>query len=203
MSELETIETMGQQVADMEERAGKYLTFKLAEEEYGLEILKVREIMGLMPVTRVPQTPAFVRGVINLRGKVIPVVDLRMKFGMPCIEDTEETCIIVVDVARKGQVTNMGIVVDRVEEVLDISGNDIEDTPSLGAGVNTDFILGMGKVGDKVKMLLDINRVLLSATGATQELLTASRKVKEDAAGSSAETESKNTDNTGDEEEVN
>ncbi|MCD6327754.1 purine-binding chemotaxis protein CheW [bacterium] len=203
MSEVQTIETMGQQVAGLEDRAGKYLTFKLAEEEYGLEILKVREIMGLMPVTRVPQTPAFVRGVINLRGKVIPVVDLRMKFGMQSIEDTEETCIIVVDVTRKGQVTNMGIVVDRVEEVLDISGNDIEDTPSLGAGVNTDFILGMGKVGDKVKMLLDINRVLLSATSATQDLFTAERKVKEDAAGSSAETESKDTDNTADKEENN
>jgi len=206
MSEAQTIETVGQQVAAMEDRAGKYLTFKLAEEEYGLEILKVREIMGLMPVTSVPQTPVYVRGVINLRGKVIPVVDLRNKFGMQATEDTEETCIIVVDVNRDGDVANMGIVVDKVEEVLDIGGDDIEDTPSLGAGVNTDFILGMGKVGERVKMLLDIDKVLLSATIVTEDILASGREVTKDTADSSAESaqsESEDTDNTGEKEEEN
>jgi len=206
MNEAQTIETVGQQVAVMEDRAGKYLTFKLAEEEYGIEILKVREIMGLMPVTSVPQTPVYVRGVINLRGKVIPVVDLRTKFGMQAIEDTEETCIIVVDVSTDGQVANMGIVVDRVEEVLDIVAGDIEDTPSLGAGVNTDFILGMGKVGERVKMLLDIDRVLLSATIATESILTSEREIKSNTADSSeksAEAESKDSDDTEEKEEEN
>ena len=107
--------------------AGKYLTFKLVNEEYGLEILKVREIIGMMAITRVPRTPAFVRGVINLRGKVIPVIDLRSKFGMENVADTEETCIIVVDVSRNNDKLQIGILVDSVSEVLDIKGEDIED----------------------------------------------------------------------------
>ncbi len=138
------------------DRAGKYLTFILAEEEYGLEILKVREIIGIMDVTPVPRTPEFVKGVINLRGKVIPVVDLRLKFGMEEIERTEETCIIVVDVRG----IEMGIVVDKVSEVLDIPGKDIEDSPSFGTNVNTEYILGMGKANDKVTILLDIAKVI-------------------------------------------
>ncbi|MCK4966801.1 purine-binding chemotaxis protein CheW [bacterium] len=136
--------------------AGKYLTFALASEEYGLEILKVREIMGLMDITIVPQTPGYVEGVINLRGKVIPVIDLRLKFGFEEFEQTRETCIIVVEVNEM----QIGIIVDRVSEVLNISENDIEDTPSFGASVDTDFILGMGKAKGKVIMLLDINKVL-------------------------------------------
>jgi purine-binding chemotaxis protein CheW len=138
------------------QQAGKYLTFVLAEEEYGLEILKVREIIGLMDITAVPRTPAFVKGVINLRGKVIPVVDLRLKFTMPEAERTDQTCIIVVDV---GQI-EMGIIVDKVSEVLDIEADEIEDTPSFGINLNTDFILGIGKAGGKVTILLDINKVL-------------------------------------------
>jgi purine-binding chemotaxis protein CheW len=137
-------------------QAGKYLTFVLANEEYGLEILKVREIIGLMDITAVPRTPAFVKGVINLRGKVIPVVDLRLKFNMPEAERTDQTCIIVVDV---GQI-EMGIIVDKVSEVLDIEAGEIEDTPSFGVDLNTDFILGIGKAGGKVTILLDINKVL-------------------------------------------
>jgi len=151
-----TSEVIGQAVNATTERAGKYLTFKLGAEVYGLEILKVREIMGLMAITAVPRTPAFVRGVINLRGKVIPVVDLRTKFGMASIKDTVETCIIVVDVGASG----MGIIVDAVSEVLEIAGNDIEDAPAFGKGVNTDFILGMGKANNKVTILLDIGKVL-------------------------------------------
>ena len=130
---------------DARTRAGKYLTFILADEVYGLEILKVREIIGMMDITAVPRTPAFVKGVINLRGKVIPVVDLRAKFGMPVAEKTEETCIIVVDVAG----VEMGIMVDKVSEVLNIAEKDIEDAPSFGVNVDTDFILGMGKAAGK------------------------------------------------------
>ena len=137
-------------------KEGKYLTFVLCEEEYGIEILKVREIIGVMDITSVPQIPNFVKGVINLRGKVIPVVDLRLKFGMPEKDHTKETCIIVVDVDE----TMMGIVVDTVSEVLEIAEADIEPTPSFGSKIEADFILGMGKVKGKVKILLDINKIL-------------------------------------------
>ena len=142
------------------EKEGKYLTFALANEEYGLEILKVREIIGYIDVTAVPQTPHFIKGVINLRGQVIPVVDLRAKFGMETTEVTEQTCIIVVEITQGSRTCSTGIVVDHVQEVLDIAGSAIEEAPQFDASVNTDFILGMGKVGDSVKILLDIDRVL-------------------------------------------
>ena len=135
---------------------GKFLTFQLQKEEYGLEILKVREIMGLMDITSVPQTPNHVRGVINLRGQVIPVIDLRLKFGMAEGKDDKRTCIIVMDV--KGLM--MGIVVDTVSEVMDIDGKCIEQAPSFGTELDTDYILGMGKVNNGVKILLDIEKVL-------------------------------------------
>jgi len=138
------------------QKAGKYLTFVLAGEEYGLEILKVREIIGMMDITAVPRTPQFVKGVINLRGKVIPVVDLRLKMDMPEAERTDQTCIIVVDIGE----VEMGIIVDEVSEVLDIAGDDIEDAPSFGTQVETDFILGMGKADEKVTILLDISKLL-------------------------------------------
>ena len=146
-------------------RAGKYLTFKLGVEEYGLEILKVQEIIKMMDITRVPRTPPFVRGVINLRGKVIPVVDLRLKFCMESRENTEKTCVIVVQVAHANAasgVITMGTIVDEVSEVLDINSEQIEPAPEFGTSVNTDFILGMGKVAKKVVMLLDIDKVLSS-----------------------------------------
>jgi purine-binding chemotaxis protein CheW len=141
-------------------REGKYLTFALANEEYGLEILKVREIIGYIDVTAVPQTPHYVKGVINLRGQVIPVVDLRAKFGMETADVTDETCIIVVEITHSARKFNTGIVVDRVQEVLDIAGTAIEDPPQFGTAVETAFILGMAKIGDAVKILLDIDRVL-------------------------------------------
>ncbi|MFW6221274.1 MAG: chemotaxis protein CheW [Fibrobacterota bacterium] len=143
-----------------ERLAGKYLTFKLGEEEYGLEILKVQEIIQMQEVTHVPKTPEYVRGVINLRGKVIPVVELRRKFGMQPHEDTEKTCIIVVQIEDNGHAVTMGIIIDEVKEVLDIDAGSIEDTPVFGETTNMEFIMGMGKVGDNVKMLLDINKVL-------------------------------------------
>lgn len=142
------------------EKEGKYLTFALGPEEYGLEILKVREIIGYMDITAVPQTPQHVKGVINLRGQVIPVIDLRAKFGMESAEVTEQTCIIVVEASQNGRKFSTGVVVDRVQEVLDIDGGNIEGAPQFGASVNTDFILGMGKIQDTVKILLDIDKVL-------------------------------------------
>ncbi len=150
-------------------RAGKYLTFRLALEEYGLEILRVQEIIGMMNVTRVPKSPEYMRGVINLRGKVIPVVDLRLKFGMEGREDTEKTCIIVVQLVLGGQETTMGIIVDEVSEVLDIAAEQIEPPPAFGTDVETTFILGMGKVDQQVIMMLDVQRVL---TADDQEVLS-------------------------------
>jgi purine-binding chemotaxis protein CheW len=140
--------------------AGKYLTFRLAEEEYGLEILKVQEIIQMQAVTKVPRTPDYVRGVINLRGKVIPVVDLRRKFGLSQVNDTEKTCIIVVQIVQGDGKVVMGIIIDEVKEVLDIKAEHIEETPSFGATINTDFIMGMGKIGQSVKILLDIDKVM-------------------------------------------
>jgi purine-binding chemotaxis protein CheW len=143
------------------DRGGKYLTFILAEEEYGIGILKVKEIIGMMPITPVPQTPNFVKGVVNLRGKVIPVVDLRLKFGMESIGYTERTCIIVVEIeTASGGSVMMGIVVDAVSEVIQIKNDDIEETPRFGSKLNTDYILGMAKTDGRVKILLDIDRVL-------------------------------------------
>ncbi len=139
-------------------REGKYLTFAMGEEVYGLEILKVREIIGMMEITAVARTPEFVRGVINLRGKIIPVIDLRRTFQMDDKEQTRETCIVVVDIAAMAT----GLVVDRVEEVLEIAEGNIEDTPSFGTNVSTEFILGIGKTEDQVTILLDINKVLLT-----------------------------------------
>ncbi len=139
-------------------RGGKYLTFFLGGEEYGLEILKVQEIIGMMDITPVPRTPHYVRGVLNLRGKVIPIVDLRLKFGMEAVAQTDETCIIVV----QAQGVQMGTVVDQVSEVLDIPVEDIEDAPSFGASVDTDYILGIGKTEGRVRLLLDIDKVLSS-----------------------------------------
>jgi purine-binding chemotaxis protein CheW len=139
---------------------GKYMTFKLADEEYGLEILKVREIIGLMDITRVPRAEGFIRGVINLRGKVIPVVDLRLKFGMEKTENTDQTVIIVVQYSVKGTDFTMGILVDEVLEVLSIEADQIEPPPSFGGAVETEFILGIGKAEKRVIFLLDIGRVL-------------------------------------------
>ncbi len=154
----ETMESVG---SSKNSREGKYLTFQLGDEEYGLEILKVREIIGYVDVTNVPQTPEYVKGVINLRGQVIPVLDLRIKFGMESIDRDDETCIIVVEISIDNNETiSTGIIVDRVQEVLDINGEAIEPAPEFGNQVDTDFIRGMGKVGNAVKILLDIDKVL-------------------------------------------
>ncbi len=162
-------ETMDQAVKAMADKEGKYLTFSMADEEYGVGILKIKEIIGMMPITTVPQTPEFVKGVINLRGKVIPVVDLRLRFGMDSIDYTERTCIIVVEVTGQAETIQIGIVVDSVSEVLSIKGEDIEETPTFGTKLNTDYILGMAKMDGGVKILLDIDRVLSAGEIAALE----------------------------------
>jgi purine-binding chemotaxis protein CheW len=156
----ESIKGVDQEAKDMVNREGKYLTFSLAKEEYGIGILKVKEIIGMMPITTVPRTPPFVKGVINLRGKVIPVVDLRLKFGMEEIPYTERTCIVVMEVNDRASQVLIGMVVDSVSEVLNIKGADIEETPAFGAKLDTDYILGMAKMNGGVKILLDIDKVL-------------------------------------------
>jgi len=147
----------------MPDAGGKYLTFALGNEEYGLPVLKVREIIKVMDITHVPQVPGHVRGVINLRGRVIPVIDLRLKFGFEARENTDHTCIIVVEVSHLGMI---GIVVDSVSEVLNVSGSDIDQAPDFGDQVSTDYILGLAKVKSSVKILLDLDRAL----GADRQL---------------------------------
>ena len=158
----EVSEKIDQAMKAMADKEGKYLTFNMAEEEYGIGILKIKEIIGMLPITSVPQTPEFVKGVVNLRGKVIPVIDLRLRFGMPSMDYTERTCIIVVEIDGQAGTIQVGIVVDSVSEVLNIKGEDIEKTPTFGAKLNTDYILGMAKMEGGVKILLDIDQVLNS-----------------------------------------
>ena len=149
-----------QDATTLQDKEGKYLTFTLAAEDYGLEILKVREIIGMMDITAVPQTPEYVKGVINLRGRVIPVIDLRLKFGLEEAEYGERTCIIVVEVQSQVGSVQMGVVVDSVSEVLNINGEEIEPPPSFGARLKTQYILGIAKAKGTIKILLDIDRVL-------------------------------------------
>jgi purine-binding chemotaxis protein CheW len=140
--------------------AGKYLTFDLGSEEYGIGILQIKEIIGMMPITAVPQTPPFIKGVINLRGKVIPITDLRMKFGLETTDYTDRTCIIVVEIQHGNSSVLMGLVVDAVSEVANIKGEEIEKAPSFGSGQQTEYIRGMAKMAGGVKILLDIDSVL-------------------------------------------
>lgn len=148
-------------------RGGKFLTFFLIDEEYGIEIGKVQEIIGMLPITRVPRTPPFVRGVVNLRGKIIPVTNLRLKFNMEECADSSETCIIVV----KTHGIEIGVIVDKVSEVLDIVEAEIEDAPAFGSEISVDYLLGIGKTQDKVRLLLDIDQILSnSESGELQGL---------------------------------
>ena len=143
----------------LDQRAGKYLSFGLGSEEFAIQVLRVREIMGIQEITAAPETPGYVKGVLHLRGKVVPVVDLRLKFELREHEYTERTCIIVVQIeSREGKLL-MGIIVDGVSEVLTLCANDIEDTPDFSPGARTPYILGTAKIKNKVKLLLDINMV--------------------------------------------
>ena len=162
-------ETMNQAVKTKTIKTGKYLTFCLENEEYGIGILKVKEIIGVMPITAVPRTPEFVKGVVNLRGKVIPVIDLRLKFSMKAIPYSERTCIIVVEIDSQDSTVLIGIAVDAVSEVLNVREDEIEETPTFGTNLDTDYILGMAKMEGGVKILLDIDRVLNSEEIAALE----------------------------------
>ena len=170
MSELQTAQTLTEETSSLKDIAGMYLTFRLGDEDYALEILKVQEIMGIIAVTPVPRTPEFIRGVINLRGKVIPVADLRLKFGIGAKEDTEKTCIIVLQVTRELDMITMGVIVDEVSEVLDITAEQIEPAPSFGSQVDMDFIMGMGKIDDRVVVILDADRLLTGSDVAAMNL---------------------------------
>jgi purine-binding chemotaxis protein CheW len=165
----ELAETMDRAADGMLDRAGKYLTFTMANEDYGIGILKIKEIIGMMPITPVPQTPGYVKGVVNLRGKVIPVMDLRLRFGIEAADYTERTCIIVVEIAGMSGTIQIGIVVDAVSEVLNIRGEDVEDTPTFGTEMNLEYILGMAKMDGGVKILLDIDQVLTAEEIAALE----------------------------------
>lgn len=157
-----TTETLNPAVPDqVKTLAGKYLTFSLGRESYGLPVLKIREIIRLQDITQVPQMPDYIKGVINLRGKIIPVLDLRIRFGLSKIETTERTCIIVVQVCLSNKATvQMGLIVDAVEEVLSFSAADIEPTPDFGTKLDTQYLFGMAKTKGSVKTLLDIDRVI-------------------------------------------
>jgi len=141
-------------------REGKYLTFTLDSQEYGIGVLKIREIIGITEITHVPQMPDYVRGLINLRGKVIPVIDFRIKFGLKAGEQTSQTCIIVMSVETPEGPVLVGGVMDAVSEVLNIKNEEIEDAVSFGSQIDDDFILGIAKVNDGIKILLDIDRIL-------------------------------------------
>lgn len=151
--------------------AGKHLTFVLGREHYGVPVLKVREIIRLCDITPVPQMPDYIKGVLNLRGKIIPVADLRVKFRLASTENTDLTCIVVVQVALADKTTTlMGLIVDAVEEVVNLAASDIEPTPDFGGTVEADYILGMAKVKGQVKALLDIDRVIATVDAAELEL---------------------------------
>ena len=154
-------ETLSLAKGEPQKSAGKHLTFNLQQESYGINVLKVREIIRLTNITAVPQMPDYIKGVINLRGKIIPVIDLRLRFGFGSVKDTDLTCIIVVQVKMSdGKNTQMGLVVDGVEEVVNLTPSDIEETPDFGKKISTDYIIGMAKVKGTVKTLLNIDRVL-------------------------------------------
>lgn len=155
----QVVTSVNQAIKEITNREGKYLTFSLGAEEYGIGILKIKEIIGMMPITAVPRTPPFVKGVINLRGKVIPVIDLRVKFGMEDKGYTDKTCIIVVEIKGQNAIL-MGIVVDAVSEVLNIKAGEIEETPKFGTDLDLDYISGIAKINGGVKILLDIDKVL-------------------------------------------
>jgi purine-binding chemotaxis protein CheW len=157
-------------------RGGKYLTFFLADEEYGVEILKVQEIIGRMPITPVPLTSRYIRGVINLRGKIHPIMDLNIKFGMDETRITDETCIIVINTST----LVMGILVDRVSEVVNVASEDIEDTPSFGADINTEYLLGVGKTGGRVRLLLDIEKVLTAVDIVNMKKVTSAENKEQE-----------------------
>ena len=140
----------------------QYLTFKLGDEIFSLDISKVREVLDYTTITKVPRTPEFMRGVINLRGSVVPVVDMRLKFGMTKTEKTVNTCIIIVEISVDGETTVLGALADAVQEVIELESGQIEPAPKIGTRLKTDFIRGMGKRDDQFIIILDIDKVFSS-----------------------------------------
>lgn len=159
-----SIENQSTEVSNL---AGKYLTFSLASERYGLEILKVQEIIGVPTITRIPKCPDYIKGVINLRGRIIPLVDLRIKFGLEPVPYDEKTCIVVVNIPTDAQVMSIGVIVDTVLEVLNFQGSDIEPAPDYGMQIDAKFIVGMAKrENSDLNILVDINKALNDADRA-------------------------------------
>src|SRR5574340_49795 len=152
--------------------AGQYLDFKLGDEVFAFDVGKIREILDLTTITKVPHMPPYVRGVINLRGSVVSVIDMRMKFGMPLADATVDTCIVVVEVALDGETTVLGALVDSVQEVLEMTADEIEPAPRIGTRVKADFIQGMGKKEDAFVILLDVDKVFSADDVALAEGLT-------------------------------
>ena len=196
--------TLSDALGESGDKENKFLTFCLGQEEYGVEILRVREIIGIIGITPLPQMPEYVKGVINLRGKIIPVIELRTKFALPSVEYTEATCVIVVEVSENNDSDHfqMGVIVDSVSEVLDIDRDDIEPAPRFGSALKTEYILGMGKVSDddreKVIILLDIDKVmtqedLASLSNAGSQLDTADGATSETPSSKEQETDTPNT----------
>ncbi len=142
-----------------EKAAKQYLTFKLARETFAVDVARVREILDFISITKVPRTPDFMRGVINLRGSVVPVVDMKLKFGMEATEKTVDTCIIVLEVTIEGETTIVGALADSVEEVLELEPTQIEPPPRIGMNLNIDFISGMGKLGEEFVIILDTDKI--------------------------------------------
>jgi len=178
---VQTTQSVNEVLNQRGSNADKFLSFHIGDEEYGVEILKVREIIGIIDITPLPKTPDYVKGVINLRGKIIPVIELRRKFCLPSVDFTEATCVIVVEVedADSGDEFQMGVIVDTVSEVLDIPPDQIEPAPRFGQQMATDFILGMGKIRDKVVILLEINRIMTSQDLAALPDAVGERRVSE------------------------
>src|SRR5579871_6526786 len=168
LSRIASVPDAGAATAAADPRSGKYLTFRLDREEFAIQVLRVREIMGMQDITAVPQSPHYMKGVINLRGKIVPVIDLRLKFGFPELEATPTTCIIVVQLRSGKDTLLMGLLVDAVSEVLNFASTDIEDTPDFGQGVTTPYLLGIAKMKGSVKILLNIDEVL--STSEVQNL---------------------------------
>lgn len=164
-----------EQQSDIGIEGGKFLTFFLGKEEYAIEILKVQEIIGLMTITPVPKMPDYIRGVLNLRGKIVPVMNLRTRFGLEEIEDTDETCIIVI----QQEEFLMGVLVDKVSEVVDIETSEIEEVPSVGTGEQSEYLAGIGKVDDSVKMIIEVHKVLFDVPGAVLKASEAAENDKE------------------------
>ena len=181
----ERILTGLEHVTGMADDANQFLTFTLGEENYGLDILRVQEIKGFTKVTRIPNTPSFIKGVLNLRGAIVPIVDLRTKFAMEQVEHTMFTCIVVVVVQER----IMGVIVDAVSDVLNIDPNDIQPAPNFGGRVDTSFIQNIARVGDKLITILDIDRVLSS--GELEQLKMASASSQATTAGGTAEQQNK------------